>query len=104
MLLSANIGFLAIQSVDSENSATARSVAQLASYTSGLLTLADLAIILILLSRHQRGVFDSAERGVCLHLLDIRSSDCNHALCSKLERLAGMNPISGLQLLALKFR
>ena len=64
VILSTNIGFLAIQSLDNLNTYS-RTLAQIASYTSALLSLFDLIIVHILMRRHRQHVFDTAARGVC---------------------------------------
>ena len=64
VLLSANVGFLAIQSIDNTVGSSHRSFAQLASYASGLLSLANIAVVLILLRRHRQHLYDTASRGV----------------------------------------
>lgn len=64
VILSTNIGFLAIQSLDNLTS-YARTLAQIASYTSALLSLFDLIIVHILVRRHRQHIFDTAARGVC---------------------------------------
>lgn len=63
MLLSANVGFLAIQSLDNITSYS-RSIAQIASYASALLSLIDYVVVQILMRQHRHHLFDTAERGV----------------------------------------
>lgn len=65
VLLSANVGFLAIQSID--NSTDFRSAAQIASYTSALFSLFDYIVVLLLMRRHRMALYDTAERGVRVH-------------------------------------
>ena len=60
MLLSANVGFLAIQSVDERDPASDRSVSQIASYVSILFSLATY-IICQILSRQHRTMSDRAD-------------------------------------------
>ncbi|KAH8101129.1 hypothetical protein BXZ70DRAFT_110522 [Cristinia sonorae] len=59
VLLTANVSFLAIQSIDTENSH--RSVAQITSYVSTLLSMTNYIICQILLRQHRRVHRDSAE-------------------------------------------
>lgn len=63
VLLSANVGFLAIQSIDNTES-YARSVAQIASYASALFSLIDYVVVQILMRRHRCHLYDTAERGM----------------------------------------
>ncbi|KAJ3556810.1 hypothetical protein NM688_g1813 [Phlebia brevispora] len=63
MLLSADVGFLAIQSLDNLTS-YARSLAQICCYVSALLSLFDYMSVEILTRRHRLHIFDTAEQGV----------------------------------------
>ncbi|KAJ3556809.1 hypothetical protein NM688_g1812 [Phlebia brevispora] len=80
VLLSANIGFLAIQSVDNV-STNVRSLAQIASYVSALFSLAGYVVVQLLMRRHRLALYDTAERG--------------------LEYLSGRDETVGLQTLAI---
>ena len=64
VLLSANVGFLAIQSIDNSPDSPQRSAAQIASYISSLFGLANMAVVQILLRRHRQHLYDTAARGV----------------------------------------
>ena len=59
VLLSANVGLLAIQSVDNQQGAANRSVAQIASYASVIMSLASYLIGHILSLQHSRELRDN---------------------------------------------
>ena len=102
MLLSANVGFLAIQSVD--NSTNFRSVAQIASYVSALFSLFDYVVVLLLMRRHRMALYDTAERGVRSFPFLRRCSRADITHYAKFEFLQSREESVGLQMLALCVR
>lgn len=65
MLLTANVGILAIQSIDTGHDHS-RSVAQVASYASIMLSLANYMICQVLLRQHRDTVKDGAKLAVSI--------------------------------------
>ena len=66
VLLSANVGFLAIQSIDNTPGSSTRSVAQIACYASSLFSLVDYVVVQVLMRRHRYHASHSAEKAVSL--------------------------------------
>lgn len=64
VLLSANVGFLAIQSIDTPDGSSYRSPAQIASYVSALLSALDIVVVQVLMRRHRQHLYESAAKGV----------------------------------------
>ncbi|EKM58112.1 uncharacterized protein PHACADRAFT_252154 [Phanerochaete carnosa HHB-10118-sp] len=64
VLLSTNVGFLAISSIDAASKAPHRSVAQIASYASTILSLACYLICWTLSRQHPPGSNGTAEEAV----------------------------------------
>ncbi|THG94046.1 hypothetical protein EW026_g7343 [Hermanssonia centrifuga] len=62
VLLSANVGFLAIQSIDNPPGSDQRSVAQLTAYVSALLSLFNYIAVQIIARQHRHYLFESADR------------------------------------------
>ena len=65
VLLAANVGLLAIQSVDNQQGAAYRSVAQIASYASVIMSLASYLIGHILSLQHSRELREGENGTVC---------------------------------------
>lgn len=64
MLLTANVSYLAIQSIDMGHGIDARSVAQIASYASTMFSLANYITCQVLLRQHRRVTKDPAVHAV----------------------------------------
>ncbi|PSR76611.1 hypothetical protein PHLCEN_2v8369 [Hermanssonia centrifuga] len=64
VLLSANVGFLAIQSIDNPPGSEQRSVAQLTAYVSALLSLFNYIAVQILARQHRHYLFETADRAL----------------------------------------
>lgn len=64
VLLSTNIGFLAIQSIDNEAHSSYRSAAQVLSYISTMFSLASCLVYWILLRQHSPGAASTANHAV----------------------------------------
>lgn len=69
VLLSAAVGFLAIQSIDNSPGSHSRSIAQIACYVSSAFSAVDYVVVQILMRRHRKHLYDTAENGVRCHAL-----------------------------------
>lgn len=78
MLLSANVGFLAIQSIDTGK--PNRSAAQIASYISAILSLFIYIICQILTRHHRHHTYGQADKAVCLLATCSYSTEYLHVL------------------------
>ena len=85
MLLSANVGLLAIQSVDNQQGAAYRSVAQIASYASVIMSLASYLIGHILSLQHSRELRDNDENAV-RHAFRLALRVCLNLVCLTARR------------------
>lgn len=105
VLLSANIGFLAIQSIDNDPGSTSRSFAQLASYVSAVLSLSIYLVVQILQRQHRQHPFESAERPVRIVLPRPFTLACStHQYVSQLSALLDKEEVVGLQMIAISVR